>query len=116
MIRVIDNLTHLWQRDEKDLVQLQSGIERGVTLGTPIGLLVRNEDHRPMDYSETDLYPRPSHADLTYLLKYGVKASSGGGRASARETLGTKWQAFITLTYVVDSQAEWQLVPLQRNT
>jgi chorismate synthase len=69
-------------------VQLQSGIEHGVTLGTPIGLLVRNEDQRPKDYSETDLYPRPSHADLTYLLKYGIKASSGGGRASARETIG----------------------------
>ncbi|TBU30822.1 chorismate synthase [Dichomitus squalens] len=76
------------QRDEKDLVHLQSGIEHGVTLGTPIGLLVRNEDQRPKDYSETDLYPRPSHADWTYLEKYGVKASSGGGRSSARETIG----------------------------
>lgn len=76
------------QRDEKDLVQVQSGIEHGVTLGTPIGLLVRNEDQRPKDYSETDLYPRPSHADYTYLEKYGIKASSGGGRSSARETIG----------------------------
>ncbi|ETW85854.1 hypothetical protein HETIRDRAFT_309507 [Heterobasidion irregulare TC 32-1] len=75
-------------RDEKDLVHLQSGIEHGVTLGTPIGLLVKNEDQRPKDYSETDLYPRPSHADYTYLEKYGVKASSGGGRSSARETIG----------------------------
>ncbi|KAA1468450.1 chorismate synthase [Dentipellis sp. KUC8613] len=75
-------------RDEKDLVQLQSGIEHGVTLGTPIGLFVKNEDQRPHDYSETDLYPRPSHADYTYLQKYGVKASSGGGRSSARETIG----------------------------
>jgi len=75
-------------RDEKDLVHLQSGIEHGVTLGTPIGLLVKNEDQRPKDYSETDLYPRPSHADYTYLQKYGVKASSGGGRSSARETIG----------------------------
>ncbi|GLB36592.1 putative chorismate synthase [Lyophyllum shimeji] len=75
-------------RDEKDLVHLQSGIERGVTLGTPIGLLVKNEDQRPHDYSETDLYPRPSHADYTYLEKYGIKASSGGGRSSARETIG----------------------------
>ncbi|THH17815.1 hypothetical protein EW146_g3076 [Bondarzewia mesenterica] len=75
-------------RDEKDLVHLQSGIEHGVTLGTPIGLLVRNEDQRPNDYSETDLYPRPSHADYTYLEKYGIKASSGGGRSSARETIG----------------------------
>ncbi|KAI0005420.1 chorismate synthase [Russula compacta] len=74
-------------RDEKDLVHLQSGIEHGVTLGTPIGLLVKNEDHRPKDYSETDLYPRPSHADYTYLQKYGIKASSGGGRSSARETM-----------------------------
>lgn len=69
-------------------MHLQSGIEHGVTLGTPIGLLVKNEDHRPKDYSETDLYPRPSHADWTYLEKYGVKASSGGGRSSARETIG----------------------------
>ncbi|KAH9043797.1 chorismate synthase [Lactarius pseudohatsudake] len=75
-------------RDEKDLVHLQSGIEHGVTLGTPIGLLVKNEDQRPHDYSETDLYPRPSHADYTYLQKYGLKASSGGGRSSARETIG----------------------------
>jgi chorismate synthase len=75
-------------RDEKDLVHLQSGIEHGVTLGTPIGLLVKNEDQRPHDYSETDLYPRPSHADYTYLEKYGLKASSGGGRSSARETIG----------------------------
>ncbi|KAF7986176.1 hypothetical protein HWV62_38574 [Athelia sp. TMB] len=75
-------------RDEKDLVHIQSGIEHGVTLGTPIGLFVKNEDHRPKDYSETDLYPRPSHADWTYLEKYGVKASSGGGRSSARETIG----------------------------
>jgi chorismate synthase len=75
-------------RNEKDLVHLQSGLEHGVTLGTPIGLLVKNEDQRPHDYSETDLYPRPSHADYTYLEKYGIKASSGGGRSSARETIG----------------------------
>jgi chorismate synthase len=47
-----------------------------------------NEDQRQHDYSETDLYPRPSHADLTYIWKYGLKASSGGGRSSARETIG----------------------------
>ncbi|KJA29376.1 hypothetical protein HYPSUDRAFT_127496 [Hypholoma sublateritium FD-334 SS-4] len=75
-------------RDEKDLVHLQSGLELGVTLGTPISLLVKNEDQRPHDYTETDFYPRPSHADYTYLEKYGIKASSGGGRSSARETIG----------------------------
>ncbi|CAG8511283.1 8890_t:CDS:2 [Cetraspora pellucida] len=75
-------------RDEKDLVVIQSGTEFGITLGTPIGMMVRNQDQRPHDYSETDFYPRPSHADWTYLQKYSVKASSGGGRASARETIG----------------------------
>lgn len=77
-------------RNEKDRVEIQSGTEFGVTLGTPIGMMVRNEDQRPKDYggSTMDLYPRPSHADLTYLEKYGVKASSGGGRSSARETIG----------------------------
>ncbi|KAJ1325037.1 chorismate synthase [Microdochium nivale] len=77
-------------RDEKDRVEIQSGTEFGITLGTPIGLRVLNEDQRPKDYGNKtmDLYPRPSHADWTYLEKYGVKASSGGGRSSARETIG----------------------------
>ncbi|PWZ03411.1 putative ARO2-chorismate synthase [Testicularia cyperi] len=77
-------------RDEKDRVEIQSGVEKGVTLGTPIAMLVRNQDQRPHDYTDDtlDAYPRPSHADFTYLEKYGVKASSGGGRSSARETIG----------------------------
>lgn len=75
-------------RDEKDRVHIQSGVECGVTLGTPVSLFVRNEDQRPHDYSNIDIVPRPSHADYTYLLKYGVKATSGGGRSSARETIG----------------------------
>ena len=79
-------------RDEKDRVEIQSGTEFGVTLGTPIAMIVRNEDQRPKDYggSTMDMYPRPSHADFTYLEKYGVKASSGGGRSSARETIGIR--------------------------
>ncbi|KAJ2819341.1 bifunctional chorismate synthase/riboflavin reductase [NAD(P)H] aro2 [Coemansia erecta] len=75
-------------RNEKDRVAIQSGCEFGYTLGTPICLTVQNQDQRPRDYSETDFYPRPSHADWTYLQKYGIKASSGGGRSSARETIG----------------------------
>ncbi|KAJ2502337.1 bifunctional chorismate synthase/riboflavin reductase [NAD(P)H] aro2 [Coemansia sp. RSA 1972] len=75
-------------RNEKDRVAIQSGCEFGYTLGTPICLTVQNQDQRPRDYTETDFYPRPSHADYTYLQKYGVKASSGGGRSSARETVG----------------------------
>lgn len=75
-------------RNEKDRVYIQSGTEFGKTLGTPIGMLVLNENQRPKDYSEMAKYPRPSHADYTYIEKYGIKASSGGGRASARETIG----------------------------
>lgn len=76
-------------RDEKDRVEIQSGTEFGVTLGTPICLKVMNENQRPHDYKgdKMDMFPRPSHADFTYLEKYGVKASSGGGRSSARETI-----------------------------
>ena len=75
-------------RDEKDRVAILSGVEGGYTLGTPIALLVRNEDQRPGDYSSMGDVPRPSHADFTYQTKYGIRASSGGGRASARETIG----------------------------
>ena len=71
-------------RDEKDRVQIQSGTEFGYTLGTPIAMVVLNENQRPSDYgnSTMDRYPRPSHADFTYQEKYGIKASSGGGRSS----------------------------------
>lgn len=75
-------------RKEKDQVECLSGLENGVTLGTPIALFVRNEDHIPGHYKDMDQVFRPSHADYTTAKKYGVKASSGGGRASARETIG----------------------------
>ncbi len=75
-------------RDEADLVTICSGTENGLTLGTPIALLVNNRDQRPTDYGEMASIPRPSHADYTYMEKYGIRASSGGGRSSARETVG----------------------------
>ncbi len=75
-------------RDEADVVTILSGTENGITLGTPIALSVNNRDQRPTDYGDMASVPRPSHADYTYLMKYGVRASSGGGRASARETIG----------------------------
>ena len=75
-------------RDEKDQVKILSGTEFGKTLGTPIGLFVANEDQRPHDYGDMSQIPRPSHADFTYQSKYGTRASSGGGRSSARETIG----------------------------
>jgi len=76
------------QRGETDAVKILSGVEGGNTLGTPIALVVANGDRRPGDYDSIKGIPRPSHADYTYMVKYGVCASSGGGRASARETVG----------------------------
>ena len=75
-------------RQEADQVMIYSGTEFGKTLGTPIMLLVNNKDQRPQDYGEMSAIPRPSHADFTYQMKYGTRASSGGGRSSARETIG----------------------------
>jgi len=75
-------------REEADRVTILSGTENGLTLGTPIGLLVPNKDQRPGDYASLKQVPRPSHADYTYQIKYGIRASSGGGRSSARETIG----------------------------
>jgi chorismate synthase len=76
------------QRDEPDRVEILSGVADGRTLGTPIAMVVRNQDQRPGAYDHlADVY-RPSHADWTYDAKYGIRAASGGGRASARETIG----------------------------
>jgi chorismate synthase len=84
-------------RNEADSVEILSGLtynngddEMGITLGTPIGMLVRNKDQRSGDYLENDMSVayRPSHADATYDAKYGVRAIAGGGRSSARETIG----------------------------
>ena len=75
-------------RGELDVVRILSGVENGVTLGTPIALCVGNRDTKPGDYAELTNVPRPSHADFTYQMKYGVRAASGGGRSSARETIG----------------------------
>ncbi len=75
-------------RNEADRVTIQSGTENGRTLGTPISLFVANKDQKPGDYAGLSDIPRPSHADYTYQMKYGIRASSGGGRSSARETVG----------------------------
>jgi len=76
------------ERNEADQVKILSGVEHGKTLGSPIGMLVNNKDQRPGDYGSMSEIPRPSHADFTYRAKYGTHASSGGGRSSARETIG----------------------------
>jgi chorismate synthase len=76
------------QRKEEDRCEILSGIFEGKTLGTPIAILVRNQDARPEAYAEMKGTFRPSHADFTYEAKYGIRNWQGGGRASARETIG----------------------------
>jgi len=74
-------------RDEADHVEILSGVFDGLTLGTPIAMLVRNKDARPQAYDEMKEKFRPSHADFTYHTKYGHRNHEGGGRSSARETI-----------------------------
>jgi chorismate synthase len=76
------------QRKEGDRCEILSGVFEGKTLGTPLTMVVRNKDARPEDYREIAGKFRPSHADYTYEAKYGIRNWQGGGRASARETLG----------------------------
>ncbi|MBC6452495.1 MAG: chorismate synthase [Hormoscilla sp. SP5CHS1] len=75
-------------RQEADSCEILSGVFEGKSLGTPIALLVRNKDSRSQDYQEMAQKYRPSHADATYDAKYGIRNWQGGGRASARETIG----------------------------
>jgi len=77
---------HTTQRREPDVVKILSGVYEGATTGTPIGLLIENQDQRSKDYSEIEDAFRPGHADFTYMAKYGHRDYRGGGRSSARET------------------------------
>ncbi len=77
---------HVTQRRESDTVEILSGVFEGKTTGTPIGLLIRNEDQRSKDYSKIMDTFRPGHADYVYWQKYGIRDYRGGGRSSARET------------------------------
>jgi chorismate synthase len=79
---------HVTQRRESDTVEILSGVFEGRTTGTPIALLIRNEDQRSKDYGSIADTFRPGHADYTYWQKYGIRDYRGGGRASARETAG----------------------------
>src|SRR5437762_10671150 len=75
-------------RKEADKVEILSGTFEGKTLGTPISPWVKNEDARPEAYAEMETKFRPSHADYTYVAKFGIRNWEGGGRTSARETIG----------------------------
>ncbi|MCO5319573.1 MAG: chorismate synthase [Microthrixaceae bacterium] len=76
------------QRDESDTVEILSGVDGGHTIGSPIAMIVRNKDHRSGAYDHMSELYRPSHADWSTEAKYGTRAVAGGGRASARETIG----------------------------
>eukprot|EP00210_Caulerpa_lentillifera_P002999 g2863.t1 len=110
-------------RNEADQCEILSGVYEGITLGTPIAILVRNKDQKSKDYSEMEVAYRPSHADATYDFKYGIRAVAGGGRSSARETIGrvaagavakklincvsnTEVLAFVSRVHEVDSNVD----------
>ncbi|MCY7296578.1 chorismate synthase [Alteromonas sp. a30] len=90
------------QRREDDAIQILSGVFEGKTTGTPIGLLIQNTDQRSKDYSKIKDIFRPSHADYTYMQKYGVRDYRGGGRASARETAVRVAAGAIAKKYLKD--------------
>lgn len=90
-------------RKEQDLIHVLSGIFNGVTTGTPILLLAYNADMRPEDYVELKNIYRPSHADFTYLKKYGIRDYRGSGRASARETLARVAAGAIAKKYLKEN-------------
>lgn len=98
------------QRREGDRVEILSGVFEGRTTGTPIGLLIRNEDSRPRDYERIKDRFRPGHADYTYQKKYGLRDYRGGGRSSARETAirvaaGAIAKKYLGLHYDVEIRA-----------
>lgn len=91
-------------RKESDKIQILSGLENNITLGTPISFLILNENTIKKDYSNFDQVPRPGHADLTYLMKYSIKSESGGGKNNIIVLIKTKKE---------DLQLEKQLQELQ---
>ncbi len=99
-------------RNEADEAEILSGTFEGLTLGTPIAILVRNKDARPEAYSEMAEKFRPSHADYTYQAKYGIRNWQGGGRASARETIGRVAAAAIAKRVIATQFApELEILP-----
>ena len=98
------------QRKEEDRCEILSGVFEGKTLGTPIAIVVRNKDARPEDYSDIARKFRPSHADYTYQAKYGIRNWQGGGRASARETVGRVAAAAIAKRILSNFYAYFDIV------
>lgn len=110
---------HVTQRKESDKVRIMSGVFDGRTTGTPIGLLIENEDQKSKDYSAIEDLFRPGHADYTYQQKYGIRDHRGGGRASARETCMRVAAAGIAKKYLKEKfgmQIRGYLAQLGPNT
>ena len=97
-------------RKEEDSCEILSGVFGGKTLGTPIAIAVRNKDARPEDYREIAGKFRPSHADYTYEAKYGIRNWQGGGRASARETIGRVAAGAIAKKVLTTFYADFEIV------
>ncbi|XBC39824.1 MAG: chorismate synthase [Buchnera aphidicola (Chaetogeoica yunlongensis)] len=91
------------QRREEDKVTILSGVYQGKTTGTSIGLIVKNTDQRPQDYTKINTLYRPGHADFTYQKKYGIRDPRGGGRSSARETVMRVAAGAIAKKYLYDN-------------
>src|SRR5215813_4870053 len=98
------------QRKEVDECEILSGVFQGRTLGTPIAILVRNKDAKPEDYTEFAKKFRPSHADFTYEAKYGIRNWQGGGRASARETIGRVAAGAVAKKILSNFYADFELI------
>jgi len=98
------------QRKEEDRCEILSGVFEGKTLGTPIAIAVRNKDACPEDYKEIAAKFRPSHADYTYEAKYGIRNWQGGGRASARETIGRVAAGAIAKKILSTLYADFEIV------
>jgi chorismate synthase len=98
------------QRDEADRCQILSGVFEGQTLGTPISILVLNQDARPEAYAAMAQTFRPSHADFTYEAKYGIRNWQGGGRASARETIGRVAAGAVARRVLVKCFSDFEIV------
>src|SRR5918993_5898998 len=97
-------------RDEADAGKILSGVFEGKTIGTPIAVVVYNKDARPDAYREMETAFRPSHADYTYQAKYGIRNWQGGGRASARETIGRVAAAAIAKKVLAQFAPELAIV------
>jgi chorismate synthase len=97
-------------RDEEDKCQILSGVFQGQTLGTPISVMVWNKDARPEAYREMETAFRPSHADYTYQAKYGIRNWQGGGRASARETIGRVAAAAIAKKVLINHLSGFETI------